>query len=275
MSNYKIIATDLDGTLLDNNQLLSKENDKAIHTLTEMGVHVVLSTGRALWEMPDFLRDHPCVRFIIHTDGATIYDKQTGKNINMAMTREESDKMLDILDQFECTSSVRYDGYCYSDINEHNDEFYLYNRMSPIYAKHLYKYSKPVEDFKEFCRTKLPEIDMICTFFHKEEDRQECFRIFNSLPEFQTACSVVNNIEVFSSKAGKGNSLIKLAKMLDMDISQTIAVGDSTNDSQALECAGLSLAMENACYELKNIADAVICDNESHVMKYILENYIR
>lgn len=273
MNKYKIIATDLDGTLLNSKQHISPENHKAMEKLAEMGVHIVPSTGRALWEMPPEVRDLPYVRYIIHTDGATIYDKQTGKNINLPMSRVQSDKMFEIMKRFECTSSVRYDGYCYSDINEHNMEFYTYNSMSPTYAQHLFKYSKPVENFEHFCMKELPEIDMICTFFHNEEDRQECFRIFDSLPEYQTACSVVNNIEIFSSKAGKGKSLDRLCKILGVDISETIAIGDSTNDSEALEYAGLALATDNAYPELKAIADKVICHCDDHIMKYILENY--
>ena len=273
MNKYKIIATDLDGTLLNSHSHISPENNEAMQILADMGVHIVPSTGRALWEMPAQVRDHPLVRFIIHTDGATIYDKKTGENINLPMSREESDKMLDIIYGFESTSSVRYNGYCYVDEAENNLDFYTYNSMHPDYAKHLFKYAKPVKNLKEFSKKELPEIDMICTFFHNEEDRQQCFKIFDALPQFQTACSVVNNIEVFSSKAGKGKSLARLCQMLGVDISETIAIGDSTNDTEALEYAGLGLATENAYPELKEIADEIICHCDDHIMQYILKNY--
>ena len=274
MINYKIIATDLDGTLLDSDQLVSPENEQAIAELTEMGVHVVASTGRALWEMPPEVRDNPNIRYIIHTDGAAIYDKVTGKNISLPMSRAESDKMLDIIAQYETSSSVRYDGRCYVDENKHNDADYRYNRVSDTYAEHLYRFAEPVKNFDKFCR-ELEAIDMICTFFHREKDRKECVKLFDSMPEYQTASSVPKNIEVFSSKAGKGNSLLKLADMLGVDPATTIAVGDSTNDSDGLRAAGLSLAMANACDELKELADEIICDNDSHAMKYILENFIK
>ena len=58
-----------------------------------------------------------------------------------------------------------------------------------------------------------------------------------------------------------------------MDIADTIAIGDSTNDSEALEYAGLSLATENAYPELKEIADEVICHCDEHIMQYILKKY--
>lgn len=272
--NYKIVATDLDGTLLNTDQLVSPENEAAIKELTQMGVHVVASTGRALWEMPPEVRDNPYIRFIIHTDGASIYDKQTKKNINIPMTRAETDKMLDILSQYETSSSVRYDGWCFVDKNKHNDEDYAYNRVNPTYAAHLYRYAKEVDDLEKFSR-ELDSMDMICTFFHTDAERIECTARFEKEPEFQVASSVPNNIEVFSIKAGKGNALYMLADMLGIDRNATIAVGDTTNDSQALECAGLSLAMANSVPELKEIADEVICDNNNHAIKYILDHYFK
>ena len=66
-----------------------------------------------------------------------------------------------------------------------------------------------------------------------------------------------------------------LADMLGVDRKDTIAVGDSTNDSEAIKDAGLGLAMENACDELKQIADEIVCNNKEHVARYILENYIK
>lgn len=270
--SYKIIATDLDGTLLNSDQHVSFENNAAIEKLTQMGVHVVASTGRSLWEMPDEVRDNPNIRYIIHTDGASIYDKLTKENSTIPMSRAESDKMLDIISEYQTSSSLRYDGWCFVDEKKHNYEDYAYNRVSKTYADHLFKYAKTVDDLDKFSR-ELDHVDMICTFFHSEADRIECTERFEALPEYQVASSVVNNIEVFSAKAGKGNAILKLADMLGIDRSLTIAVGDTTNDFQALECAGLSLAMENAVPELKEIADEVICDNDSHAIKYILENY--
>ena len=75
--------------------------------------------------------------------------------------------------------------------------------------------------------------------------------------------------------AGKGNALYALAEHLNIPYEQTIAVGDSTNDSQMVEMAGLGLAMDNAFDELKAIADETICNNEHHAIDYILKNYIK
>ena len=83
------------------------------------------------------------------------------------------------------------------------------------------------------------------------------------------------NLEVYSSEAGKGKTLSALADKLGIDIADVIAVGDSTNDAQLVKTAGLGLAMENACDDLKAIADRVICNFSEHSARYILENFIQ
>ena len=95
------------------------------------------------------------------------------------------------------------------------------------------------------------------------------------MPEVLYAQSNKYNLEVFSSKAGKGNALMLLADILGVDRTQTIAVGDSTNDMTMIKAAGLGLAMQNAVDELKQNADEVICDNNSNAIDYIVERYIK
>ena len=81
------------------------------------------------------------------------------------------------------------------------------------------------------------------------------------------------NIECLDITSGKGVALLKLAEKLGFDKSQTMAVGDSKNDENSITLAGLGLAMKNASDELKRVADKVICSNNEHVVKYLLENY--
>ena len=82
------------------------------------------------------------------------------------------------------------------------------------------------------------------------------------------------NLEIFSVKAGKGTALEKLAESLGIPMWETIGIGDSGNDISLVKSAGLGLAVENACGELKEIADEVICSNDCHAIRYVEEKYI-
>jgi hydroxymethylpyrimidine pyrophosphatase-like HAD family hydrolase len=89
-----------------------------------------------------------------------------------------------------------------------------------------------------------------------------------------TSCSSPNSYEVYRSEAGKGNALWKLADLLGVGRDQTIAVGDTTNDTTIVQAAALGLATGNAMQALKDIADEVICTNEEHAAQYVLEHYL-
>ncbi len=271
---YKIIACDLDGTLLDHDMNVSKENWEAIRRLGEKGVLFVPASGRAMYEMPRAVWDSPYVRYLIHSDGAAVYDKETGESIRLGMSREKSRRMMAILGEYETDISIRHGGHAYEDAKNHNPEFHIYHRMSPYWWEFAMEYFEPVEDFDRFCDFE-DGIDMACVFFHNEDERLECRQRFLELGGYGVASSDPCNLEIFDERAGKGSALLCLAERLGIDPAKTIAVGDSLNDRDMVIKAALGLAMSNACEELKALADAVVCNNDEHVMDYILKNYIQ
>ena len=101
-------------------------------------------------------------------------------------------------------------------------------------------------------------------FFAEEDmgERARQLQIFESyFPELRATSSVKNNIEINSENAGKGKALKALAAYLGIDIKETAAFGDGTNDSEMIIAAGCGFAMENACAELKAHADRLTCNN--------------
>ena len=114
---------------------------------------------------------------------------------------------------------------------------------------------------------------MICPFFASANERTKAAKRLAGLEGVRIASSADENLEIYSKNAGKGNALLHLAAQLGIDPAQTIAVGDSENDSDMIKKAGLGLAMENACPELKTLAGAVVCHNTEHVVDYILKHY--
>lgn len=274
MPAYRILSTDLDGTLFAGGTYISEENQTAIDTLTDMGVLFVPNSGRSLAEIPAELVNHPRVRYIIHSDGATVFDKVTGERILLCMPREVSRRVFELLRAYKASLSVRHGGKCYLDAKRHNATDYSAHGIDVGWQKFFYAYGTPVQNFETFCET-TDEIEMICAFFPDEGERQAAIAALRTYSEVQFAYTAPNNIEIFWKNAGKGSALLALAKACGIDPAATIAVGDSTNDSDMIKKAGLGLAMENACAELKAIADAVICDNHSHAMAYILEHYIK
>lgn len=269
---YKIVSLDLDGTLLNDDMHVSAENKAALCALKKKGIVVVPNSGRTLGELPAEVRDDPDMRYVIHSDGAVIYDKETGTRHTVCMSRELSDRVLELLQKYRVSLSVRYNGRSFVRADEHNEEAYISYRLGPTFRRFLYETATPVTNFDDFV-SGMEEIEMICAFFAREEELTACRAALLATGEEQVASSAPGNIEVFSVAAGKGNALLRLAAQLGIDGAATIAVGDSTNDSDMIKKAGLGLAMENAYAELKELADDVACRNTEHIVKYLQEKY--
>ena len=274
MSDYKLVASDLDGTLLLLDGTISEENQRAIKELTDMGVYFVPSSGRTFWELPANIREHPLVRYIIYADGAGVYDKQTDSVLlSENISHDSLIKLLDVFAEYDTILTVRNGGRSYVDAARNNNEEYAKHRLSVYYRDFIYETNHAIDNYDSFCRS-LDSSEMLCVFFADDAEMAECRRRLEADGDYTVASSERYNFEVFSSKAGKGRALLKLADKLGLDRSQTIGVGDTTNDMNLIECAGLGLAVGNAYPELKAAADAVICSYKEHSIKYILDNYV-
>ena len=270
---YKIVASDLDGTLFNKQGEISKENYDAIKTMYEMGIHFVPTSGRSYGEMPQVLKSNPYIRYYIGSDGGTIYDKMTDTTHKLCLPTELSHFVLDTFYNYDINIMLHTNNNSYVDASMHTAEDYISYNQSDHWIEFTLETNIPIQKFKDFAYSN--DVEMCCTFFKNYDELVECKKIFSAHPELLVAQSHKYNVEVFWKNAGKGNAVLKLAEILGIDKKDTIAVGDSTNDSTMIEKAGLGLAMKNAVDELKSIADTVICSNNEHSAKYILDNYLK
>lgn len=270
--NYKIIACDLDGTLLNSKMEVTDENLEAIKKLGEMGIIFVPCTGRTFAEVPEEIRELPGVRYFIHSGGAVVYDKKTDQRIEMCMTKEKANRVLDKAYSYSTFTVMRYKGKSYVNKDTHNETCYVEHRLSENCRRFLFTTNNAIDNFKEFAYS-LDNVEATCTYFKYAEEQEEFRKYFEETGLYQVVSSEPYNIECLDITSGKGVALLKLAEKLGIDNSETMAVGDSKNDENSITLAGLGLAMANASDELKKIADKVICSNDEHVVKYLLENY--
>ena len=271
--NYKLIACDLDGTLFDSEGNFSEENSRAITELLALGVHFVPSSGRTFSDIPECVRNHPSVRYIIYSSGAAVLDKQTGESISFCFPTDLSKWVLGLLSDYETHISVRRLGKTFVDIQQMSEESLSYYNVWSVHAELLKKYAFPIADFKNRL-TQMDNVEMLSVFFKDDDDRKRTQEILAADERLNVVSVCPYNLEIIYSEASKGKALRALAEQLDISIDQTIAVGDSENDIPMLTAAGLGLAMDNAKDMVKESADAVICHCDMHAVKFIKEKYI-
>ena len=272
--NYQIIASDLDGTLLNSAGVISPENLAAIHELTEKGAYFVPASGRGYSEMPQQIHDCSDIRYIIHSNGASILDRQTGERLMCCLPQELSVEILDVLDDYDVHITLRQGGECYIDANEQGPEKYAYYNIGPAHARITFDHGIHCADFHSFSRT-LDNVEVYAIHFHDSAERIECRDRLRATGKFLVAEANPHNLEISALGASKGNALLRLADHLGIPHAATIGMGDSDNDTAMIKAAALGLVMDNAPETLKEIADRVICNNDEHAVEYVMREYFK
>ena len=271
---YRIVASDLDGTLLNKEQIVSEENHHAISQMSRLGVEFVPTTGRGMNEVDLSLINSPDIRYIITSNGAVVFDKKLGKPILTRYISKDAVRLtLETLRPYNVFIVVHEGGKTYFDKNKYNPEFLNICGVDAYFGYIIGQHAEAKEDFESFLLSSC-EVELICLFFELDEATRHSKQTFKDSESLCVVSPVANYLEVYSSEAGKGKTLVALADKLGVDIADVIAVGDSDNDSTMIAQAGLGLAVANACDSLKKLADQTICDNSEHVAKFVLENYV-
>ena len=280
--DIKIIALDLDGTLLDSQKRLSDGNRAALEEAAAKGVLIVPTTGRFFGMMPQSIRDLPFVRYAITINGAQVYDRETGT----AIVREEIplDMALDImrlLDGYD----VIYD--CYrsnwgwmTESLQNKAEDYA---TDAHYVKMVREFRNPVPELKAYLESTASEGDVqkVMLFARNTPGSEAVTKAITEavrerFPQIKATSSTWNNLELNIATAHKGNSLRRFAEHLGYALDNCMAIGDGMNDLSMIEAAGLGVAMSNAHPLVIAAADHVTASNdEDGVAKAIRDFALR
>ncbi len=270
MHNIKLIAFDLDGTLLNSDKKLSEENRAALARAAEAGIELVPATGRFYRGMPQFIRELPYVRYVISINGAQVYDIANQKTVcGSEIPWERAVSVMERLDGLDVIYDCYQDGWGWM-----TQAFYdkAEEYAASIHSLDMIRNLRtPVPELKTYLEERALGVQKIQIFFKDMELRAKMLKALpKEFPDLVVTTSIVNNIEINSREATKGNALKKIAEHLEIPLFQTMAFGDDLNDITMLQAAGIGVAMENAEEEVKQAADYITQDcNSSGVAKAI------
>ena len=270
MRKIKLIALDLDGTLLDPDKRLSEENAAALARAAEEGIEIVPATGRFYRGMPPVIRDLPYVRYVITVNGAQVFDVIRQETVcGSEIPWQRAVAVMERMDEPDVIYDCYQDGWGWMTQS-------LYDRAAEFAANPhsldmILRLRTPVPELKEYLAEKQHGVQKIQAFFKDMELRsREIDALQKRFPDTTVTTSIVNNVEINSKDATKGVAIQKLAAYLGLELSQTMAFGDDTNDVTMLRAAGIGVAMGNAADAVKAAADFVTDDcNHSGVAKAI------
>ncbi|MGT2910607.1 sugar-phosphatase [Streptococcus cameli] len=264
----KLVAIDLDGTLLNSKKEITPAVFEAIQDAKKAGVKIVITTGRPISGVKQILTDLHLTDpgdYVITFNGGLVQDAATQEDILRETLRY--DEYLDI--EFTARklalplhASAKEGMYT---ANRNIGKYTMYEAMlvdSPLF------YRTPEE---------MAETTIIKTMMVDEPERLD--QKIEELPadfyqRFNISKSAPFYLEITPKTASKGQALKSLATYLGYSISETMAIGDEENDRSMLEMAGCAVVMENGAAALKEIATHITKSNEENGVAYAIREWV-
>jgi len=269
----RIIALDLDGTLLNSQKELSAGNLAALERAANAGIEIVPTTGRFWGGMPEVIQKLPFIHYAITINGAEVADLRTGEIVYKAeIPWEQAVDIMTRLDDYP----VIYD--CYQNnaawMTKAQKEQIDRIVSSSHYRKMLHELRQPVPELKGVLRQRQQGVQKIQFFTDQPQLR---LKLMDDLPvwfkDLSVSSSVSDNVEINQLHANKGEALWALADYLGVGRDTTLAFGDGLNDLSMLKAAGIGVAMENACEKAKNAADWITLSCDEDGVAYGIEHF--
>ena len=263
---YKLIAVDVDGTLLDSSEKITDRTRKAINCAIGRGLIFTISSGRPVQAVRPIIKelglegDMP----IICYNGAMLLMGMSGEILyEKPLSAINSKKIFELGQDYGTTVMIWTGNRLYANrLDDRAERYGMQSHAIPQLADNI-------DELLENGATKLlwyDETEMINKYLlSAREIFGEQININTSRPFY---------LEFVDSGASKALALQKLGKHLGIARRQMIAVGDGLNDISMIEYAGLGVAMENSNPEVIEKADYVTLSNDNDGLAYVIEKYI-
>ena len=257
--NIKLIATDLDSTLLNNESEISDYNKEIFEYLMNNGIEIVLSTGRPFEGMIRYKNYLNNKNHSIVLNGALIVD-DSGKFVyNEPLEEKTSLKIMNIYKKYDVYLHV----YCGNKYIASEEDFYFKRYAKKEKLKEIFLGLDNIENF-EFSKM----------LFIGDRDVLE--KLQNEIREtvkVHTSFSHTNFLEILRDGINKGSALKWLCNQKGINRENVIAFGDNYNDIEMIEFAGVGVAMENGEDALKKSADYIALNNNDDGVGRFLKDF--
>ena len=267
---YKLLALDMDGTLLNSQKKISAKTAAAIAELAETGVNVVVSTGRALAELADYKTDLSFMHYGIAISGGLVYDFFSAKPIVTHPVEEEL--ILKIIDAGISERAMIHLMGVHNSLMRAEDIRNCADFQMSAYQEMYERISTPCEDFAAYIHANPGEIVKVNLYHCSPESRARNFERLKNLP-LTIAYAETTALESSPLGVTKASGLRELCEFLKLDPAETVAVGDAPNDIEILKTAGIAAVMGNASAEIKALADFVTDDNDHDGIVRVIEKF--
>ena len=260
MNSIRLLALDLDGTILTSDKQVTPRTRHALSSAMEAGVEVVLVTGRPMGGLPRELLDIPGIRYAITSNGAVSTDLMTQQILRSALIPSETAlEIVPLPRERDLFFDVFLNGLGYSD--------------TAVYQREVAQFAgTPIESYIRASRRgtdDLPELisssagaENIWIRCRNREERDQLHSLVRERWQLVTTLTAITDVEIGAPGADKGQALTELADRLKISQQEFLAIGDNENDLGMLRAAGTAVAMGNSTEIVKALANHVTDSND-------------
>lgn len=288
---YKLIAVDLDGTLLNSYGNISEKNKNSIKKSMEKGAEVVIASGRPVSSAKAYANEAGANKYVICGNGSVLYDIQKEQILyNKFIDKQKVLQIIKICEENSIFYSIYTENLTIAKSLNYNILFYNNeNKKMPDDKKtnikiinNIYKY---LEDNPNTEILKITVCDENSIIFGGIVKRLKEIKDIDVLEVQHMARKVITSgtkeikieyhyTEITSKNVNKWNAIEKLADILKIEKEEIMAIGDNMNDKEMIENAGLGIIMENSAPYMKKFADKVVSNNNEDGVSEALEKYV-
>ncbi len=269
----KLIAADLDGTLLHDDKSVSQRTLSDLQKAAEAGCIVMPATGRVLSGIPHQVLSVPGISYAITSNGASVVDlKKHSVIYSNLMTTEESGSIVKKM----CKTGFLVEAYLNGTAYCERKAFERMLSLNPPkwLTDFVLKSQNFVDDLPSFISSHNAQLEKVNMPYIPEDIRVPMYKKLRSENKYFICSSCPTNIEVNTIGCSKGKALKVLCSKFGINPDQAMAIGDSGNDLKMLQEAGVAVAMKNAEPEISSAANFVTSTNNEDGVAAAIEKFV-
>jgi Cof subfamily protein (haloacid dehalogenase superfamily) len=271
---YRLLAVDIDGTLLRSNHRIDRQTRDAIQYVKEKGVYVTLATGRNFQSAQKVARALKLDSILITHNGGFLASSIDEPFYERRLDHEKIVEIVTMLENYNCHIRVMHERYSIGNRSHQNN--HIVAKMTFGIGDPLFYPATFTETLSDYLLENPSEAPKIDAQFFDEQERQNAIRYLKrTIPDIDITSSTKSNCEITPKGVNKGKGLQILGEKLGIPLEEMVAIGDSHNDVEMVSQAGLGVAMGNAEQDVKKAAKWITRTNNQRGVSYMVKEVFR